>query len=58
MRLFLNGRYQFTIADPNYASGMLGVFAQSAADTPVTISFSNLVVRQIDLLPPTKTPHP
>ena len=58
MRFFLNGRYQFTIADPNYASGTLGVFAQSAADTPVTVSFSNLVVRQIDLLPPTKTPHP
>jgi len=58
MRLFLNGRYQFTIADPNYASGTLGVFAQSASDTPVTVSFSNLVVRQLDLMPPTKTPHP
>jgi len=58
MRLFLNGRYQFTIDDPNYASGTLGVFAFSASDTPVTVSFSNLVVRQIDLVPPTKTPHP
>jgi hypothetical protein len=58
MRLFLNGRYQFTIADPNYASGALGVFAQSAAATPVTVSFSRLVVQQLDLLPPTKTPRP
>jgi hypothetical protein len=58
MRLFLNGRYQFTIADPNYASGTLGVFAQSASDTPVTVNFSDLVVQQIDLAPPTKTPHP
>ncbi|MCJ7432095.1 MAG: hypothetical protein MUO77_01265 [Anaerolineales bacterium] len=58
MRLFLNGRYQFTIADPNYASGTLGVFAQSASDTPVTVNFSNLIVQQIELVPPTKTPHP
>jgi hypothetical protein len=58
MRLFLNGRYQFTIDDPNYASGTLGVFAFSASDTPVTVNFSDLVVRQIDLVPPTKTPHP
>jgi hypothetical protein len=58
MRLFLNGRYQFTIADPNYASGTLGVFAQSASDTPVTVNFSDLVVQQIDLVPPTRTPHP
>jgi len=58
MRLFLNGRYQFTIADPNYAGGTIGVFAQSASDTPVTVNFSDLVVQQLDLVPPTKTPHP
>ena len=58
MRLFLNGRYQFTIDDPNYASGTLGVFAFSASDTTVTISFSDLVVQQIDLVHPTKTPQP
>jgi hypothetical protein len=58
MRLFLNGRYQFTIADSNYASGTFGVFVKSAADTPVMVIFSNLVVQQIDLAPPTKTPHP
>jgi hypothetical protein len=52
MRLFLNGRYQFSINDSNYASGGLGVFVQSTGDTPVTVTFSDLVVREVDYVPP------
>jgi hypothetical protein len=56
MRLFLNGRYQFTVRSPNYPSGTIGVFARAAGDTPVTINFSDLVIRQVDYAPPTRTP--
>lgn len=58
LRLFLNGRYQFGITDLNLSSGTLGVFARAAGDTPVTITFSDLVVRSVDYTPSTKTPNP
>lgn len=58
MRLFLNDRYQFSINDVNYASGTIGVFAQAASDTPVTINFSDLIVRELNVTPPTRTPRP
>jgi hypothetical protein len=55
LRLFLNGRYQFSITDSNYLEGGLGVFVQSTGDTPVTVTFSNLVVRTLDYTPPIPT---
>ncbi len=58
MRLFLNGRYQFSISDLNLTSGTLGVFARAAGDTPVTVTFSDLFVRSVDYTPPTRTPAP
>ncbi len=58
LRFFLNGRYQFSVSDKNYASGAIGVFARSAADTPVTITFSDFVVYDVTYLPPTRTPKP
>lgn len=58
LRFFLNGRYQFTVTDKSYASGGIGVFAQSAGDTPVTVTFSDLVVSAVTYIPPTRTPLP
>ncbi len=58
MRFFLNGRYQFSVNDKNYLSGGLGVFARSAGDTPVTVTFSELVVYAVTYSPPTRTPSP
>lgn len=59
MRLFLNGRFQFSITDQNYASGTIGVFAHAESeDTPVTVSFSDLTIQKLTLSPPTKTPRP
>ena len=58
LRLFLNGRYQFSITDMNLSSGTVGVFARAAGDTPVTVTFSDLVVRSVDYTPPTRTPKP
>ena len=58
MRFFLNGRYQFSVNDKNYLSGALGVFARAAGNTPVTVTFSDLVVYDVTYSPPTKTPSP
>jgi hypothetical protein len=64
MRFFLNGRYQFTIQDASLKAGTLGVFVRSSGETPVTVSFSNLVVRSVSYvsptpsLTPTRTPIP
>lgn len=58
MRLFLNGRFQFAVSDPSYGNGTLGFFANSAGDTPVTISFTDLTLRAIGFDLPTRTPLP
>ena len=58
MRLFLNGRFQFSVREPTFPSGALGVFVRSTGETPVTITFSDLVVYEVDYILPTKTPIP
>lgn len=55
MRLFLNGRYQFSINDPSFPSGALGVFVRSVGETPAVVSFSDLTVQSIDYVLPTPT---
>ena len=56
MRLFLNGRYQFSISDSNYASGTLGVFVNSAGSTAMVVSFSDLTVQRVYYELPQETP--
>jgi hypothetical protein len=58
MRLFLNGRYQFTVSDGNYSSGTVGVFVQSDNTTPAIVSFSDLSIQEVDYTAPTPTPKP
>jgi hypothetical protein len=58
MRLFLNGRYQFSFSSPNYPSGTIGVFVNSAGDTPAIVSFSRLTLQKVNYTLPTKTPKP
>lgn len=58
MRLFLNGRFQFSVTDPSFPSGALGVYVRSTGDTPVTVTFSDLTVYDVDYIPPTPTPLP
>lgn len=41
---YANGEYLFTVRDPNLLSGGLGVFARSAGDSAVTVSFSDLQI--------------
>ena len=58
MRLFLNGRYQFSVSDSNYPSGTVGAFVNSAGDTAAVVSFSDLSVQDVTYRPPTRTPQP
>jgi hypothetical protein len=58
MRLFLNGRYQFSVTEGTFPSGGLGVFVRSAGDTLTTVTFSDLKVYDVDYIPPTRTPLP
>jgi len=58
MRLFLNGRFQFSIAEKTFPSGAFGVFARSMSDTPVTVTFSDLIVYDVGYEFPTRTPSP
>lgn len=58
MRLFLNGRYQFTMTDPSFPSGGFGVFARSAGDTQVSVTFSDFKVYDVEYVLPTRTPLP
>ena len=59
MRFYIEGIEQFTVSDPVYTSGYVGVFARAAADPPLTVNFSSLSITAVDpaLVPlPTLTP--
>lgn len=59
MRFFVEGVEIFRAREPFYTSGLVGVFARASGETPVTVSFSNLVVRGINTAAlPTRTPYP
>jgi hypothetical protein len=64
MRFFLNKRYQFSILDPVFRNGTLGVFASAASPEGMNVSFSNLTVNSVSYASPTptatasKTPKP
>lgn len=47
MRFFVNDEYQFTVSDPLLPGGNLGVFARSAGEMDVTVSFTDLIVYDI-----------
>ena len=51
MRYFVNDMYQFSVNDPLLLSGNLGVFARSGGELAVTVSFSDLVVREVGANP-------
>ncbi len=58
IRLFLNDRYQFGIRDKSFPSGAIGVFVRSEGDAPMSVTFSDLKVYDVDYVPPTSTPLP
>lgn len=58
MRLFLNGRFQFSVSEKTFPSGGFGVFARSAGENPVSVAFSDLKIYDVNYIPPTRTPSP
>ncbi|MBK6792566.1 MAG: hypothetical protein IPG80_08480 [Anaerolineales bacterium] len=58
MRLFLNGRFQFNIYDPSFPIGSIGVFVRSAGETAAVVSFSDLVIQEVNYTPPAVTATP
>lgn len=58
MRFFTDGFYQFSASDPVLSSGTVGVFARSAGDSALTVSFSNLSVRAVAAGSPAPVPSP
>ena len=58
MNLFLNGRFQFSINDPSFPIGTIGVFVRSAGETATVVSFSDLVIQEVNYIFPTPTATP
>jgi hypothetical protein len=58
MRFFLNNHLQFSVIDPLFGFGKLGVYARSDNQTALTVSFSNLTVRSVEYASPTPTVTP
>lgn len=60
LRVFINNEMQFEVNDKIWTSGQLGLFAASAAEAPLSVSFSDLqIYRAAGLSPlPTVTPTP
>lgn len=48
LQFFINDEFQFAASDSYHGSGLFGVFARSAGDNAVTISFSGLKVYQVE----------
>lgn len=48
MRFFLNGEFQFSVRTPVLAGGVIGVFARTAGDKPLSVSFSELRIYSIN----------
>jgi hypothetical protein len=47
LRFFINDEFQFAVSDSYHTSGILGVFARSAGENAVTVSFSELRVYRV-----------
>ena len=58
IRLFLNDRYQFSISNSHNPGGTIGVFLNSAGNTPAIVSFSRLNLQKVNYMLPTRTPKP
>jgi hypothetical protein len=57
LRFFADDVFQFSISDPVWSEGLIGITAQSAGDTAVTVSFTDLTAYTLDVVPtPTSNP--
>jgi hypothetical protein len=47
LRFFVNEVFQFSTRDSTLKLGKVGIFARQAAETPLTVSFSQFIIRSI-----------
>jgi hypothetical protein len=47
IRFFINGEYLFSISDTVLLEGALGAFVRTAGDEPMSVNFSDLVIREV-----------
>jgi hypothetical protein len=47
IRFFINDEYLFSIVDTVLLEGTLGVFVRTAGDTPISVNFSDLIIRDV-----------
>jgi hypothetical protein len=60
MRFFVNDVYQFTVSDPAFPRGLVGLHAHASSASALTVNFSALEVRAIigkPVFPATPTPE-
>ena len=50
-RVFVNEHFQFSVTDPVWKAGSLGLFARSMGETALTVNFSDLTVRVVEIHP-------
>jgi hypothetical protein len=48
MRLFANNAYIFSVKDPVFTDGTVGIFARADGDSPVTVSFSEMTISSVE----------
>lgn len=48
MRLFANNAFVFSVSDPVFPEGRIGVFARASGDNPVTINYSEMEIRSVE----------
>jgi hypothetical protein len=51
LRFFINDEFQFAVSDSYHDRGIIGVFARSAGENAVSVSFSDLKVYQVNAGP-------
>ncbi|MBN2257687.1 MAG: hypothetical protein JW704_07670 [Anaerolineaceae bacterium] len=51
MRFFVNGVYQFTVLDPAFPRGLVGLHAHASGASVLTVNFSDLQVWEISGIP-------
>lgn len=58
MRFFVNDSFVFSVSDPIFPSGQIGVFARSGGENAMTVNFSNMVIRSLNNSAPIQTATP
>lgn len=56
VQVFIDGVYQFNVDQLLWRTGGIGVYARNACDTPLTVSFSQFILREGHAFPPTPVP--